>query len=479
MAQSPSPAQSGGSWRQAFDDASQRSYWYEVDTRKTSWTAPQAIALRSAHRGRKDAARAVAARYAESAEQPPRDTVRSRAVSTPARSAEPSRGGVRSRAVSSAPTAQSAGSPLSQTAVRAIELAAQIQKGEEAPALAGLVLTQPPLSRELSSEGKKAFYQSVSLSDDDRDVDGAPDSNKTDQDLGLETVGAGEWKRGRLIGQGSFGRVYQGLNLRTGALLAIKELNFAAAAEGGSSDGGVEAAQASFEHTDASLVLLEREINVMRRLRHPNIVTYKGSEKLGHRLVIFQEWVPGGSLKSLIDTYGQPGLSHSIIPGYTRQILKGLAYLHEQRIIHRDIKPGNILVHNSGVVKLADFGASITLKSEGDRSVLLHDMQGTPLYMAPEVLRQAGYGRAYCCYARARFSACLCIPLTCYLFHCTCCCPHDASTGKADVFSVGGTVLKLATGQAPWQSTTDFTDLVSVILHISSAFGMLRLDEHW
>ena len=217
-------ALSGGSWCQAFDDASQRSYWYEVDTGKTSWTAPQAIALRSAHRGRKDAARAVAARYAESAEQPPRDTVRSRAVSTPARSAEASRGGVRSRAVSSAPTAQSAGSPLSQTAVRAIELAAQIQKGEEAPAsaaLAGLVLTQPPLSRELSSEGKKAFFQSVSLSDDDRDVDGAPDNNKTDQDLGLETVGAGEWKRGRLIGQGSFGRVYQGLNLRTGALLVF------------------------------------------------------------------------------------------------------------------------------------------------------------------------------------------------------------------------------------------------------------------
>ena len=119
--------------------------------------------------------------------------------------------------------------------MRALELAAQIQHGREPAAQQGTApLTQPPLSRELSSEGKKLFL-SVSVSDDDAcDVDAG---NGVEASPELETIGKGEWKRGRLLGQGSFGSVYQGLNLRTGALLAIKELNFAAAVTAGKGGG--------------------------------------------------------------------------------------------------------------------------------------------------------------------------------------------------------------------------------------------------
>lgn len=71
---------------------------------------------------------------------------------------------------------------------------------------------------------------------------------------------------------------------------------------------------------------------------------------------IFQEWVPGGSVAHLLKRFGPFKLS--IVKTYTRQILKGLAYLHENGIVHRDIKGGNVLVDDSGKCKLADFGAS-------------------------------------------------------------------------------------------------------------------------
>lgn len=104
----------------------------------------------------------------------------------------------------------------------------------------------------------------------------------------------------------------------------------------------------------------------MRGLDHENIVRYYGTSQEEGVLNIFLEYVPGGSISSLLAKFGC--FSEKVIRVYTRQILHGLDYLHRHKIVHRDIKCANILVDNNGVVKLADFGASKRL--EGNSQVL-------------------------------------------------------------------------------------------------------------
>ena len=94
---------------------------------------------------------------------------------------------------------------------------------------------------------------------------------------------------------------------------------------------------------------------------------------------IFQEWVSGGSVHSMLDNFGPFQLD--VVRTYTSQILLGLQYLHENGIVHRDIKGGNILVENSGSVKLADFGASAKV-AMGDTQETTA-IRGTPYFSPP------------------------------------------------------------------------------------------------
>jgi hypothetical protein len=145
------------------------------------------------------------------------------------------------------------------------------------------------------------------------------------------------WKKGEILGQGAFGVVYLGLNSDTGELMAVKQM-------------------ATDDVSKRELSSLENEIHLLRNLRHPNIVRYIGTELNPESMSIFLEYVPGGSLKALIDKFGQ--LEESVAKSYTRQLLIGLEYLHRHGIAHRDIKGANCLVGNDGVIKLADFGNS-------------------------------------------------------------------------------------------------------------------------
>ncbi|KAI8004170.1 Mitogen-activated protein kinase kinase kinase NPK1 [Camellia lanceoleosa] len=146
------------------------------------------------------------------------------------------------------------------------------------------------------------------------------------------------WRKGELISCGSFGRVYMGLNIDSGALLAIKQVSIA-----GNS--------ASKEKTQAHVRELEEEVNLLENLSHPNIV---------------------------------------VIRMYTKQLLLGVEYLHRNGIMHRDIKGANILVDNKGCIKLADFGASKKVVELATMTGA-KSMKGTPYWMAPEVILQTGH----------------------------------------------------------------------------------------
>src|SRR5690606_1719440 len=101
---------------------------------------------------------------------------------------------------------------------------------------------------------------------------------------------------------------------------------------------------------------LQHEITLLREMQHPNIVQYYDSTCEDNHLNIFLEYVPGGSVATMMKQYGP--LQEPLIRKFVREILNGLSYLHGKDIIHRDIKGANVLVDNMGGIKISDFGIS-------------------------------------------------------------------------------------------------------------------------
>ncbi|KAL0367570.1 UNVERIFIED_CONTAM: Mitogen-activated protein kinase kinase kinase NPK1 [Sesamum radiatum] len=157
-------------------------------------------------------------------------------------------------------------------------------------------------------------------------------------------------------------------------------------------EGGVDwvaiSANSASKKTQEYIRELEKEVNLLKNLSHPNIVRYLGTAREDDSLNILLEFVPGGSISSLLGKFGS--FPESVIRMYTKQLLIGLEYLHKNKIMHRDIKGANILVDNKACIKLADFGAS--KKVEALATVTgAKSMKGTPYWMAPEVIVQSGH----------------------------------------------------------------------------------------
>ncbi|XP_057249673.1 mitogen-activated protein kinase kinase kinase NPK1 isoform X1 [Beta vulgaris subsp. vulgaris] len=231
------------------------------------------------------------------------------------------------------------------------------------------------------------------------------------------------WRKGELIGCGAFGRVYMGMNLDSGELLAVKQVLIA-------SGGG-----ASREKAQAHVRELEEEVKLLRNLSHTNIVRYLGTAREDEALNILLEFVPGGSISSLLGKFGS--FPESVVRMYTKQLLLGLEYLHKNGIMHRDIKGANILVDNKGCIKLADFGASKKVVELATMTGA-KSMKGTPYWMAPEVILQTG---------------------------------HNFS---ADIWSVGCTVIEMATGKPPWCQYQE----VQALFHIGTTKSHPPIPEH-
>jgi arsenate reductase-like glutaredoxin family protein len=189
---------------------------------------------------------------------------------------------------------------------------------------------------------------------------------------------------GDLLGAGAFGRVYLGMNVNNGGLIAIKQIPIKG-------------------NKNKKSVLKEviKEINLMKSLNHENIVRYLGAEESNEYLQIYLEYVSGGSIQQLLSKFQK--FQESVVILYTKQILSGLKYLHDNDIIHRDIKGGNILLTENGVIKLADFGHSKSLNELDSKK----SYKGTPFWMSPEIASNFQYSKSSDIWALVRIQLAL------------------------------------------------------------------------
>merc|ERR1712137_1089482 len=169
-----------------------------------------------------------------------------------------------------------------------------------------------------------------------------------------------------LLGRGGYGAVYQGFNIHNADCVAIKQINLSSIPK--DQIGGIMV-----------------EIDLLKKLKHENIVKYLGYSKTKEFLNIVLEYVENGSLASIVKSIG--AFPESLVRVYITQVLQGLLYLHEQGVVHRDIKGANILSTKKGHVKLADFGVAQEQISAQEE---INSVVGTPYWMAPEIIELAG-----------------------------------------------------------------------------------------
>ncbi|XP_015238329.1 PREDICTED: serine/threonine-protein kinase 36 [Cyprinodon variegatus] len=169
-----------------------------------------------------------------------------------------------------------------------------------------------------------------------------------------------------LVGEGSYGRVYKGRKKFTGQVVALKFMP-------------------KVGRSEKELRNLKREIEIMRDLQHPNIVQLFDSFETETEVVVVTEYAEGQLFQILEDDGNLP---EKQVRGIACQLVSALYYLHSHRILHRDMKPQNILLGKSGVVKLCDFGFARAMSVS---TLVLTSIKGTPLYMSPEIVEEKPY----------------------------------------------------------------------------------------
>ena len=182
----------------------------------------------------------------------------------------------------------------------------------------------------------------------------------------------------RNLGEGHFGSVDLVISQKTNKLYAMKQI------------------KSSIYKDQQKYLEVEREIKLLENLNHPNIIKYFSSFRENNDLYIVTEYVNGGCLYDLMKENIKQGkkIEEKKIWVLLIQSLGGLLYLHEnKKIIHRDIKPDNLLLDKNGDLKISDFGLSAVKSEEADENVKCHGtMAGAIQFMAPEVAGGEKYG---------------------------------------------------------------------------------------
>ncbi|KAK4232112.1 kinase-like domain-containing protein [Podospora fimiseda] len=165
------------------------------------------------------------------------------------------------------------------------------------------------------------------------------------------------------LGEGTYATVFKGRNRQTGEYVALKEIHLD-----------------SEEGTPSTAI---REISLMKELKHENIVALHDVIHTENKLMLVFEFMDG-DLKKYMDTNGERGaLKPGVIKSFMYQLLKGIDFCHKNRVLHRDLKPQNLLINNKGALKLGDFGLA---RAFGIPVNTFSNEVVTLWYRAPDVL---------------------------------------------------------------------------------------------
>jgi len=210
----------------------------------------------------------------------------------------------------------------------------------------------------------------------------------------------------KLLGKGTYGTVYKGIDNETGETVAIKIIDLDA--------------------TEDDINDIMKEIIALRECDSKYVTQYFHSFNIGPELWIVMEYLGGGSVHDFLDTKLKVGIEETYIAVIVREVASGLNYLHSLKKIHRDIKAANILLNSHGDVKLADFGVVGQLSETMDKRMTLI---GSPYWMAPEVIMQdAQHG-------------------------------YDQS---ADIWSLGVTAIEMAMGTPPYSNLPPYPAMLQI-----------------
>jgi serine/threonine protein kinase len=220
------------------------------------------------------------------------------------------------------------------------------------------------------------------------------------------------------LGRGGMGAVYLGRQVSLDREVAVKVL--------------------ARELADDPMFLerLEREARVMARLRHPNIVTVHDFQRTDDGAAIVMEFVAGGSLREKMRSHPN-GLPVAEALSILRQIAAGLEAAHEAGIIHRDMKPENVLIDDDGTARVTDFGIALPLNEKATRLTLTGTTIGTVDYMAPEQFRS------------------------------------DEADARLDVYALGVMAYELLTGRTP-RGSFDPPHLLRSAIPYSMSLAVMR-----